>query len=279
MTGTAEYISSNKYTCDDWTEKSWRKLAYTIFPNWYKYDTTGSSITDNYTTYAEPATTSATTAMTYSKAWDCYAENRYKKDCRNMLSWEYTQNIVNTAVEWYANNTDNMIRYISKGFPSWNSAPVVTPSERMRQIIQTRIAPAIHRGRKRASLSIAMDIREERARQTLRRIIGEQAFRKFIRDGFITVVPKSGLTYRIYPGHGITEVYDRGIMVDKLCVVLRGNFPPTDSLIMRYLLILNDEGEFSQHAVKHHVFASGTTLEFSAQEESLTELWAKLKVA
>jgi hypothetical protein len=115
----------------------------------------------------------------------------------------------------------------------------------------------------------------------LRRIIGEQAFRKFLRDGFITVVPKSGLTYRIYPGHGITEVYDRGVIVERLCVVLRGNFPPTDSLLMRYLLILNDEGEFSQYAVKHRIYVStGSDLTVTmdaGKNRRLTELWADLR--
>jgi len=139
------------------------------------------------------------------------------------------------------------------------------------------MGPAI---RTRKSLSIAINVQEERARQTLRRIIGDQAYRKFFRNGFITVVSKSGLTYRIFPGCGITEVYDRGIMVDRLCVVLDGNFPPTDSLIMRYLLILNDEGEFSKYAIKHHIPQSSRKLVFPGEEvKTLTEEWAKLKVA
>lgn len=160
---------------------------------------------------------------------------------------------------------------------TWNP-PVVAPGDRIRQMIRDRMGPAIRRSR--TSLSIAMDVREERARQTLRRIIGEQAFRKFVRDGFITVVPKSGLTYLIYPGHGITKVYDKGIMVDRLCVVLKGNFPPTDSILMRYLLILNDEGEFSKYAVKHAVLKSSRKLVLPAAEiPALTEAWSKMKVA
>lgn len=158
-------------------------------------------------------------------------------------------------------------------------APVVLPGERIRQMIQARMAPVFHR--RRSHLSIAADVREYRARQTLRRILGEQAFKKFIRNGFITVVPKSGLTYRIFPGHGMTEVYDRGIMVDRLCVVLQGDFPPTDSLLMRYLLILNDEGEFSKYAIKHYVSPHRPKLVFPAptKVESLTKVWAKLQVA
>ena len=175
---------------------------------------------------------------------------------------------------------DNGIIWNSGDSTTW-SLPVVAPGDRIRQMIRDRMGPAIRRSR--TSLSIAMDVREERARQTLRRIIGEQAFRKFIRDGFITVVPKSGLTYRIYPGQGMTDVYDKGIMVDRLCVVLKGDFPPTDSILMRYLLILNDEGEFSEYAIKQTV-RQGTSTRLvlpvaPAPAPALTEAWAKLKVA
>ena len=184
----------------------------------------------------------------------------------------------NKSANWNKNwNASAHIRWMTYD-NDW-VAPVVPPGERLRQMIQARMSPAFHR--RRTHLSVAMDIREKRARQTLRRIIGDQAFKKFLRDGFMTVVPKSGLTYRIFPGHGVTEVFDRGIMVDRLCVVLQGDFPPTDSLLMRYLLILNDEGEFSEYAVKHHVSQNRTKLIFPDTEEieSLTKTWAKLKVA
>jgi len=180
--------------------------------------------------------------------------------------------------EFFANSATNTfsLRYATDGL-TWEAAPLA-PGDRIRQIIRDRMGPAIHR--KRTSMQTASDIREERARDTLRRIIGHQAFKRFIRDGFITVRPKSGLIYRIYPGYGITDVFDKGIMVDRLCVVLSGNFPPTDSLLMRYLLILNDEGEFSKYAVQHGV-PDRSRLVFPTQKEvkPLTEAWAKLKVA
>lgn len=186
----------------------------------------------------------------------------------------------NTTTNSYITNsyiTNNLTWDTSNDYTRWCvSAVPIVPGDRIRQMIRDRMGPAIHRSR--TSLSIAMDVREERARQTLRRIIGEQAFRKFIRDGFITVVPKSGLTYRIYPGHGVTEVYDKGIMVDRLCVVLKGNFPPTDSILMRYLLILNDEGEFSKYAIKHTVWDRKPTKLVLPDQAPLTEEWAKLKL-
>lgn len=236
--------------------------------------------------------TGSVTASTYDAQSDDY-NIRYATERRDILKLKEIEYILTNSVtdnssawkkyEFYDKIGVTDTTTISRNYYRWTDyngvvSPPLAPSERIRQMIRDRVSPAIHR--RRTSMSIAMDIREERARQTLRRIIGEQAYKRFIRDGFITVVPKSGLTYRIYPGHGITQVYDRGIMVDRLCVVLQGNFPPTDSLLMRYLLILNDEGEFSKYAVKHSVTQScSTKLVFPAEAKPLTEAWAKLKVA
>lgn len=198
----------------------------------------------------------------------CGDDNWYKPKSGTASFWQN----YGTGNAWidspYEDLTDNAVYY-----RDYHNKPVVSPGERLHKMIQARMAPRFHR--RRRSLSTAMDIRERRARQTLRRVIGDQAFRKFMRDGFITVVPKSGLTYKIRPGHGMTEVYDRGIMVDLLCVVLQGNFPPTDSLLMRYLLILNDEGEFCKYAVKHAV-SSPIPAVLPMENKPLTEEWAKL---
>lgn len=225
----------------------------------YKVDTIGNYITDptsSFSLYRYDTENSTTSSSIY----------RYKT--YNEL-WGDTCS--STTTDNYGWNT-----WLPTTMSSWR--PVIkTPSERMREILRSRHAPAIIRGKNRTSVVFSSDIREQRARQTLRRIIGEKSFRRFLKDGFLSVTPKSGLVYRIYPGHGITEVYDRGIMVERLCVVLKGNFPPTDSLLMRYLLILNDEGEFSKYAIKHSIY-SDAVIKLPVVR-SLVEEWSSLKVA
>jgi hypothetical protein len=120
--------------------------------------------------------------------------------------------------------------------------PPLSVSDRFRQILQRRQGPAIISSRTPAK--IASDVRELRARETLHRLLGDDKFRRFLRNGFVSVCGKSGKMYQIYPGHGMTIVYDQGIPVEKLCVVLRGDFTPTDSLITRYVMILHDELHF-----------------------------------
>jgi hypothetical protein len=159
------------------------------------------------------------------------------------------------------------------------SPPVIkTPAERLREMIQSRQAPLVVGSRK--SMAPTVDVKEMRARETLRRVLGEDKYKQFLRNGFVAVRAKSGLLYQIFPAHGVTAVWKDGQMVDRLCVVLRGRFPPTDSLIMRYLLILNDEKEFRSFAIKHSVRQpkpKPNTLQLP--NRSLPELFRELKVA
>ena len=151
---------------------------------------------------------------------------------------------------------------------------ILTPKERLKELLQTRHAPVILGTRK--PLVVPTDIREIRARETLRRVIGDDKFQKFLKDGFITVRAKSGLSYQIFPAHGITAVYRDGVQVERLCVVLIGGFPPTDSLIMRYLIILNDENRFRGYAIKHQVFTKTPKVVIS-DERSLNEIFNEFK--
>ena len=142
------------------------------------------------------------------------------------------------------------------------SGPVFYPpksrKEMLREIIHNRVFPGIRASR--LPLLSTADQREIRARETLRRVIGDKKFMLYIKHGFISVrSPKSGLTYQIYPGHDFTRVYKNGNMIERLCVVLSGRFPPTDSLITRYLMILNDEAHFRNLAVKHSIFNTTRT--------------------
>ncbi len=150
-------------------------------------------------------------------------------------------------------------------------------THRLREILGQRAGPHIITSKTRQAMKSPGDIREERARETLRRVIGEQKFRNFLKTGFVSVKGKSGLIYQIFPGHGITAVYNRGNMVERLCVVLTGNFPPTDSLIMRYIMILNNEDQFRSFAVKHGVYQPGTVQKPTIDMRPLPEIYSELK--
>jgi hypothetical protein len=91
---------------------------------------------------------------------------------------------------------------------------------------------------------------EERARLLLQRFIGPERFQRYLRDGFVSFRGKSGKTYQIFPGHGVTIVRERGEVIERCCLVTtQRGLPPTDSVIMRMLILENSEEEFRDLSV------------------------------
>jgi len=159
----------------------------------------------------------------------------------------------------------------------WIFSKPISPEQRLKNIIASRCAPyAITSNKNRKPIKTTDDIREVRARDTLKRVLGERKFRNFLKTGFVSVKARSGLVYQIFPGHGITSVYDREKLVERLCVVLNGGFPPTDSIIMRYLMILNNEKQFRGYAVKHSVGISRENPR-NIDSRPLVEIYRELK--
>tara|TARA_Y100000034_G_C6761153_1_gene339025 strand:- start:415 stop:753 length:339 start_codon:yes stop_codon:yes gene_type:complete len=107
----------------------------------------------------------------------------------------------------------------------------------------------------------------------------QQKFRAFLKNGFISVRAKSGKVYQIFPGHDITCVFEQGKMIERLCVVLKGNFPPTDQLIVRYLILLNDEEKFRSIAVKNPGVLEQNTNQQADMLTPLPILFKRLKAA
>lgn len=150
-----------------------------------------------------------------------------------------------------------------------------TLAEKVQDAMRHRMMPAIHL-KSRTAVLPTDNLKEQCARETLRRVLGDDKYKNFLRNGFVTVRARSGLVYQIFPAHGITAVYREGKMTERLCVVLKGDFPPTDSLIMRYLLILNDEKDFRGHAIKHQVIQRETKPQVVVVK-SLNEIFQELK--
>jgi hypothetical protein len=154
---------------------------------------------------------------------------------------------------------------------------IKTPQEVLREIIVQRHAPGIVVVESKRPMSMNVDIREKRARETLSRLIGQERFSRFLKQGFISAKNrKSGKVYQIFPGSGITKVFENGNLTARLCVVLKGNFPPTDSLIVRYLLALNDEDKLWSLAIKHNINSHVRSINV-ADSRSLIEIYSELK--
>jgi hypothetical protein len=149
----------------------------------------------------------------------------------------------NNNKKWRVNTYSSLIDITTESFHEatmWNCGNEwVTPSPR-------RIgSPDILTRRKRSGLG-RCDAAEQKARDLLMRFIGIKRFRRYMRDGFITHIAKSGRTYQIFPSHGHTMVRENGKVVEKLCLCVNG-LPPTDSVVMRLLLLQHSEDTFRFH--------------------------------
>lgn len=256
--------------------------------NEYSYST-GCSIVDEFefTIYSSPATCS-------TDSWGFVDYNTGTATPKTSGNWRVVRKTpIRTASilheEWSDCTSGNWKRVV---YPTaatcqpyeWSfgygySVPKPSLKDRFSKIIQSRCAPNIITS-KRKPLLISKDIREERARETLRRVIGEEKFINFLKHGFISVKAKSGLVYQIFTGGQFTSVFDHGKLVDRLCVVLTGDFPATDSLIMRYLLILNNEQQFRSLAIKHSISIDYQSRKSQSEIiKPLSEIFRELKKA
>jgi len=212
---TIRPVYKKQYLINDWVDTT--TLGATNFQPF--------KIASSKYRYSTTATTEAVICTEYLDAvWKCFNEAAWYETAAN-----------STATYWQWGCDEPIIQK--------------TPVDRLREVIERRCAPAIFTRRK--SIVVNADERELRARETLRRVIGDEKYQSFMKNGFVSAKARSGLVYQIFPGHGITAVFDKGIMIDRLCVVLRGDFPPTDSLIVRYLMILNNEQQFRGLAIHH----------------------------
>lgn len=103
--------------------------------------------------------------------------------------------------------------------------------------------------RARSSLLRPTRSNEEKARQLLLRMIGPARFSRYVRDGFISVRGRSGKVYQVFPGERHTRVWEPTPQgwrnLEDLCVCVKDHeVPPTDSVVVRMLMIDHSEEEF-----------------------------------
>lgn len=94
----------------------------------------------------------------------------------------------------------------------------------------------------RANIIINAPKSELRAIDTLREMITEADYRKYMTHSFITVPVPSGKTYQIFRNDNHVKIWSNGTLIEELCVYIRdGKIPPTDKVITLKTMIETDE--------------------------------------
>jgi hypothetical protein len=127
------------------------------------------------------------------------------------------------------------------------------------------------RNRKRHSLH-RPQANEERARRLLQRLIGFRRYARYIRDGFISHRGASGRVYQIFPGDIHMRVWFKGQRVENLCLCIEDHsLPPTDSVVMRLLMLEHSEAEFREQA---NISRAATKTDQQIIDESIASIRA-----
>lgn len=82
---------------------------------------------------------------------------------------------------------------------------------------------------------------EEKARKTLRDLVSERAYRRYLTNGFIMVQASSGLYYQIFCDSRHTKIWQRNKVVGEICINTDGKCPPTDHVINLKMMLELDE--------------------------------------
>jgi hypothetical protein len=86
---------------------------------------------------------------------------------------------------------------------------------------------------------------EQNALDTLREMISEADFRKYLKYGFVLIKGASGLVYQIHRNKAHTKVWDSGELVEEVCVRIKDpKVPLTDNVIAFMSMILASEEAF-----------------------------------
>lgn len=85
---------------------------------------------------------------------------------------------------------------------------------------------------------------ERVAKQTLREIVTEVEFRKYLKYGFVLVKSDSGAVYQVFRNNAHTKVWKGGRLIEEICVRLQGDVPSTDNVIAFKTMIETDEYAF-----------------------------------
>jgi hypothetical protein len=103
----------------------------------------------------------------------------------------------------------------------------------------------IHMKSRAEPLPLGIQESEQTALETLREMVSEQEFRNYLRYGFLLVNGKSGRVYQIFRHKQHTKVWDRGVLVEEVCVRINWrDIPPTDNVIAFKVMVETSEELF-----------------------------------
>ena len=149
---------------------------------------------------------------------------------------------LNTSYQCYTNKSLS-IKYCSDGYISINDES--TKLHEMKNRIRNNLVIHV---KSRAQKLSNIPANEQIAMDTLREMISETEFRKYLKYGFVLVPGKSGNVYQVFRNDSHTRVWRGGKVIEEICVRISYGVkaPTTDNVIAFKTMIEADEKEFKK---------------------------------
>jgi hypothetical protein len=136
----------------------------------------------------------------------------------------------------------------------YGSSPFVppielSPEELKKQAQKSRLkSNLIIQIKTRAELPQTLPDNEKIAMESLREVLSETEFRKYLKYGFILVKGQGGDTYQIFRNRSHTKVWRGGKVIEEICVRIKyeTGVPPTDNVIAFRAIIQTNENAFKK---------------------------------
>jgi hypothetical protein len=132
------------------------------------------------------------------------------------------------------------IRSGDSTYIAWNYVANPNPADVARRVMKDNLAPAMRTGFNRTFLSGRVAPGELKARNTLRDMLSEKEWRRYVTNSFIMVRGSSGRYYQIFQ-QGKVQVWESGRLTNSICIHTDERCPPTDHVINLKVLVEVDE--------------------------------------
>jgi hypothetical protein len=144
-------------------------------------------------------------------------------------------------------NTGTGVTYniVSNDFWGYSVSPEEIKTQQKKERLKSNLVIQI---KSRAELPKIIPDNERIAMETLREVITEAEFRKYIKYGFIMVKGESGDDYQIFRNKSHTKVWRAGKVIEEVCVRIKHEeeAPPTDNVIAFRTIIQSNELAFKK---------------------------------
>jgi len=140
------------------------------------------------------------------------------------------------------------VQYTSDGVSITNPYVMVESAEskearikrQLREMMKANLL--IRMGTRQKTLKPRVNPQEIKARNTLRDLISEKEWRRYLTNGFVIIPALSGKCYQVFNDQRHIKVYVKGKLTDEICIHTDASeCPPTDHILNMMVLIQNDE--------------------------------------